>query len=97
MGNLGQELKTDAGKPRLALVPPTAIKAIGEVMTYGLTKYELDSWKKVEIWRYKDALMRHLIYYLDDSNSIDEESGIPHLYHAICNLAFLCELEEVKE
>lgn len=25
---------------------------------------------------------------------VDEESGIPHLWHAICNLAFLAQMEE---
>jgi hypothetical protein len=88
-----EEMKYDGGKPRLALVPSAAIKAIGEIMTYGADKYKVDGWKRVETWRYKDALMRHLVEYLDDPYSTDEESGFPHLWHMITNAAFLCELE----
>lgn len=88
------KLKHDINKPRLGLVPPAAIKAVGEIMTYGLVKYEESSWKRVEAWRYRDAFMRHLCEYLADPYGLDEESGLPHLWHLITNLAFLCELEE---
>lgn len=94
MGNLGQELcKYDQDKPRLDLVPPDSIIAIGTIMTYGLNKYSEGSWKGVEPWRYRAALMRHLVEYMRDNNSVDEESNFPHLWHLICNAAFLCELE----
>ena len=89
-------MKYDGGKPRLALVPSAAIKAIGEIMTYGADKYEEDGWKRVEPWRYRDALMRHLVEYLDKPTSRDEESGFPHLWHMITNAAFLCELENLE-
>jgi hypothetical protein len=32
-------LKHDGGKPRLSLVPPILIKAVGTVMTHGAEKY----------------------------------------------------------
>ena len=41
--------------------------------------------------------MRHLVEYLDDPQSADEESGFPHLWHMITNAAFLCELENIEE
>lgn len=87
-------LKYDNNKPRLGLVPPASIQAIGEIMTYGLNKYEESSWKRVEAWRYRDALMRHLCEYLIDPYGLDEESGKPHLWHVITNAAFLCEIED---
>lgn len=86
--------KYDEDKPRLDLVPPDAIIAIGEIMTYGLNKYCEGGWKKVEAYRYRAALMRHIVEYLRDPMSVDSESGYLHLHHAICNLAFLCELEK---
>ena len=32
--------------------------------------------------------------YINDPHGLDEESGLPHLYHVACNIAFLCELEK---
>lgn len=87
--------KHDEGKPRLSLVPPSLIEAVGRVRTYGTDKYgSPDNWKTVRPWRYKDALMRHLCEYLRDPNGVDEESGLPHLEHLACNVAFLLEFRD---
>ena len=88
------KLKHDQDKPRLALVPPIGIKAVGEIMTYGLTKYEEGSWRKVEVWRYRDALMRHFVDYLIDPHGVAEDSGLPHIWHMAANAMILCELED---
>lgn len=89
--------KDDAGKVRYTLVPRQIIKDIAEVREFGVNKYgNSDSWKSVDIKRYQDAFLRHFISYLDNPNSKDKESGLKHLKHAACNLAFLCELEEAN-
>lgn len=86
--------KHDKDKPRLDLVPPGIIEAVGVIRTYGAAKYgENTNWEKVDKSRYKVALMRHLCEYLRDENSVDEESGYLHLWHMACNIAFLCELQ----
>ena len=88
------EYKYDGGKARLDLVPPAIIEAVGEIRTYGTKKYgENTNWEKVEPERYRAAMMRHLCKYLREPNGVDEESGLPHLWHMACNIAFLCELE----
>jgi|GEM_PF-3288912 len=93
-----QQAKHDQGKHRLSLVPPSLIEAVGRVRTYGTEKYgSPDNWKQVEPWRYKDALMRHLCEYLRDPNSVDAESGLAHLEHLACNVAFLLEFEDQKK
>ena len=94
-----QEAKADAGKPKLSLVPTQVIRDIAEVREYGNRKYgDPDNWRQVAPDRYVDALYRHLLAFLDDWQSVDEESGIPHYKHIACNIAFLCELlEEAKE
>lgn len=85
--------KHDTGKVRMALVPPRLIEAVGIIRDYGTRKYANDpnGWKQVEPWRYEDALMRHLVEWLKDRNSVDEESGYSHLWHLACNVAFLIE------
>ena len=90
-----QSIKADAGKARLTLVPQQIIWDIAEVREYGLKKYgSAENWKKVEIERYRDATFRHFLRYLKDPKSLDDESGISHLKHLACNIAFLCELEK---
>ena len=93
-----QTIKADAGKPRLSLVPVEIIRCIARVREFGNNKYsDSNSWKQVEPERYRDALFRHLIAYIDNPSSKDEESGLPHLWHLACNVAFLCEMEKEKE
>lgn len=89
-----QEAKADAGKPQLTLVPRQILFDIAEVRAFGVKKHkDPDNWKKVEIQRYRDAAFRHFMAYLDDPQGNDEESGLSHLAHLACNIAFLCELE----
>jgi len=89
-----QTIKADAGKPRLTLVPPQIIYDIAEVREYGNQKYgDPENWRQVEPQRYRDAAFRHFLAYLKDPNSTDEESGISHLKHLACNIAFLTEFE----
>ena len=94
-----QTVKADAGKPKLTLVPRQIIKDICEVREYGNAKYPEggpDNWKQVDIQRYRDALFRHFMAYLDDPHGVDEESGIEHYKHMACNMAFLCEMENER-
>jgi len=88
-------LKHDKDKLRYSLVPPEAIKALAEVLTYGAKKYEANNWQKIENAeeRYIDALYRHLEAYRA-GYAIDEESHLHHLDHAITNLAFLIWFRE---
>ena len=92
-----QKYKADAGKHRLTLVPRKIFWDIAEVRMYGNKKYkDPENWRQVEIERYRDAAFRHFLRYLDDPKGVDEESGIPHLKHLACNIAFLCEMEDLK-
>ncbi len=56
-----------------------------------------ENWRSVDPQRYRDAAFRHLMAYLDDPTGVDEESGLEHLWHLACNIAFLCELESGEE
>lgn len=89
-----QDAKADAGKPDLTLVPRQIIWDVAQVREYGNRKYgSPDSWKQVDVNRYRAAAFRHFLAYLDDPQGKDAESGIEHYKHLACNIAFICELE----
>lgn len=90
-------LKHDGGKARLDLVPPQIIEAVGVVMTHGAEKYGEASYKQVDPKRYRAALMRHICKWLKGPHGKDEDSGLPHLFHIACNVAFLLELDVESE
>lgn len=91
---MDQTAKRDAGKPRPTLVPPKIIWAITKVREFGCQKYsDPDNWKKVEPQRYRDAAYRHWLAYLENTDSIDEESGLPSLWHLLTDIGFLVALE----
>ena len=93
-----QTAKADAGKLQLTLVPTEITRCIAKIRMYGTEKYhDPDNWKRVELPRYKDAAYRHFLAYLDDPKSVDEESGLPHLWHLACNIAFMCEMEKFDD
>lgn len=88
-----QQAKADAGKPRPTLVPVSLIEAVTAVRMYGNEKYhDPENWRQVEPQRYQDALYRHWLSYLK-GEQCDPESGLPHLWHLACNVAFLIEME----
>ena len=89
--------KADAGKPRLTLVPRQIVWDIAKAREYGLAKYPetgADGWRQIGADRIRDALLRHVMRYLDDPDGVDDESGLPHLCHVAANVAFLCELQK---
>lgn len=88
-----QEAKADADKPNLSLVPTKIIYEIEKIRAYGTAKYgDPENWKKVELERYHQALLRHTLAVWNDINARDEESGLLHLSHMATNIAFILEL-----
>lgn len=93
-----QSAKADSGKPNLSLVPKQIIYEIEKVRNFGVQKYkEPDNWKKVELERYHQALLRHTLAIWNDVQAKDKESGLLHLSHIACNIAFILELMNDKE
>lgn len=93
-----QTAKADAGKPQLTLVPRRIFWDIAAIRMYGNEKYkDPENWRQVSAERYRDAAFRHFLCYLDDPAGVDPESGLPHLWHLACNVAFLCEMEGRKD
>lgn len=91
--------KDSKNKTRLDLVPTEAIEGLALALMDGLKKYNENNWRLglpySEIY---GAAQRHLQkFWNTDKSDIDSESKLPHLYHAICNIAFLITYEENKE
>lgn len=86
--------KFDDGKTRYDLLPPEALEAVARVLTFGATKYGDRNWEQgIEEGRLYGAAQRHL--WADwRGEKLDPESGMPHLWHAACNLCMLIALRE---
>jgi hypothetical protein len=89
--------KDDGGKPRMELLPFSALVEVAKVLTYGAAKYGPDNWRSVPDAknRYTGALMRHLAAWRE-GESIDPESGedkVLHIAQAACNALFLVWFE----
>jgi hypothetical protein len=83
--------KFDKEKLRMDLVPPAAIKGLAYVLEMGAIKYGDYNWYKgVEYSRLYAACLRHLIAWWEGEDD-DRESGLSHVDHAMCNLAFLSQ------
>lgn len=92
------DAKADSGKPNPSLVPKEIIYEIEKVRSFGVKKYkDPDNWKKVDMKRYHEALLRHTLAVWDDVHARDKESGLLHLSHIACNVAFLLEMMKDKE
>ena len=90
--------KDDSGKPILSLVPKQIIYEVEKVRSFGTKKYkDPENWKNVEFERYHQALLRHVLAIWNDPAARDKESGLLHLSHIACNVAFMLEMMEGEE
>lgn len=81
--------KFDAGKLPLHLIPRELFDGVAEVLAYGAKKYDAHNWRGGIAWsRVYSAVLRHLVKW-NGGEDCDSESGINHLCHAACGLAFL--------
>lgn len=88
--------KDDGGKARYDLTPPEVEEAIAKVLAFGAAKYGERNWEKGMNWgRPFAALRRHMAaWWAGEAN--DPETGMSHLWHAACNVAFLIAFEQRK-
>lgn len=98
IGAFGQEMgggtKYDAGKPDWSLMPFEALEPVVRVLEHGARKYGPENWRDLDDAerRYWNAAMRHMLAHMQ-GDTHDEDSGLPHLAHAVCSLLFVLALE----
>ena len=82
-------------KPQLDLVPPASLIYQSLAMSLGAKKYGPYNWrdKKVRMSIYLAAAMRHILTVLDGEDD-DQESGSPHIGHALACLGILADAKE---
>ncbi len=91
MSNEGK--RYDAGKLRLDLIPPEATLYLARVLTYGAKIHADRNWELGMDWsRCLGALKRHLLKW-ELGQTIDDESGEPHLAHVMWNAMALLVYE----
>lgn len=81
------------GKPKLSLVPKSAIWGAAEALTYGMQKHGKYSFKEqgFPYTDLADKVLRHMTEWLD-GNDFDKETGFHQLHHAIADLAILIDV-----
>lgn len=97
-----QKVKTAASKPKLAMIPQRAIQGLARVFAYGAKKYAPGNFYSAYMTdgageRYISAAFRHLgamqcgdgLHTRESVSRLDEESGLPHVDHAIASLVML--------
>lgn len=85
----GGGLRFDTGKNRVDLLSPQALEGAAEVLTYGANKYAERNWERGMAYsKVYGPLLRHLLKWWR-GEEVDEESGLHHLKHVLCNALFL--------
>lgn len=82
-------------KPALSLVPPAALVYTALAMKNGADKYSRANWRENNVIAtiYIDAALRHLCSWLDGEECA-EDSGVPHLGHALATISILVDALE---
>lgn len=83
---MSEGIKHDQGKPDLSMISYDLVEEVGYVRMFGAVKYSRDNWKKgFKVTRSCAAALRHIFLFLS-GQTLDPESGRPHLAHAVCCL-----------
>lgn len=89
-------VKHDQEKPMMDLLDPFALEQVAKVLTFGAEKYGKHNWREgIAVSRLIAAGMRHILAF-NNGETLDEESGLPHLAHAMCCLMFATWMVEHK-
>lgn len=87
-------VKFDHDKVPLHLLPPELMIEVGKVLQFGAVKYAPRNWELGMDWhRPYAALLRHMLSWWGGED-LDPETGLSHLAHAGCCIAFLIAYDQ---
>jgi Domain of unknown function (DUF5664) len=93
---VSEGVKHDQGKEPLDLLSSEALLQLAKVLGYGASKYSSHNWRGGLAWsRVYSAVQRHLLKW-NAGETIDPETGLNHLAHAMCGLMFLLQYAKSK-
>ena len=91
---LHQGRKDDNNKERMDLVPWNSVREMAKALMFGAAKYGDNNWREgIKHSRLFASAMRHLTFYWS-GETLDQESGLNHIAHAMTNLAMMAETPE---
>lgn len=86
----GYKACMDDPKLPMELLDPLFLEGVARVLEYGAQKYAKNNWMSGMAWTVVfGSILRHLWAWAR-GETLDLESGLPHLHHAACGLMFLC-------
>lgn len=94
-----EAIRHNQDKLRVDLIPTELIEEVAKVLTFGAKKYSPNNWKgftKEQQDEILGSLLRHILEY-QKGNKLDSESGLHHLAHAACNIAFILYFENKEK
>lgn len=87
----GSGARYNADKVQWGLLPMEALEGCIRVFEFGAKKYSIGNWEKGMSWRaVYESLQRHLAAW-QKGEELDDDSGLPHIDHAMCNLIMLTQ------
>ncbi len=89
--------KEHESKDPYELLPFRALHEVVKVLAFGKDKHGVDNWKGIEdTQNFIGAALRHICAWQRGFKD-DDETGIDHLAHAVCNLLFIQELKYISK
>ena len=90
-------LRYNDGKMRPTLISPHALQGLMAVLEFGARKYAPRNWERGlpgGLEPILDSLLRH-VFAMMRGEEVDQESGLPHIDHVLCNAMFYSHLSKV--
>jgi hypothetical protein len=94
-----EAVKADSGRTDWTLLPFETLEEVAKVLEFGAKKYSGWNWTTgggFQWLRVARAALNHIFKWLRGEDN-DDESGLSHIAHAMCNLIFLLHYIQNKD